>query len=79
MSPRDLHETPAQHALGKELAGLRAAAPEGLADAVMARVSRERHVLGLGPREWAYVGASFGVWSLALYGIVQWAVRQVAI
>lgn len=66
-------------ALARELAALRPAPPEGLTDAVMQRVSRERRFLGFGAREWVFMGASFSLWALALFGVVQWVVARAAL
>ena len=63
--------------LAPELQALaRVSPPEGLTDAVMGRLSRERRFLGHGPREWALVCASFSVWTLAVLGLVHWATSQ---
>jgi hypothetical protein len=51
--------------------------PEGLSDAVMQRLRKEPRWLGLPAREWFFVGASLGVFSVAVQAMVSYYTRLV--
>ena len=74
-TPDDLSRSDLQAALSG-LANV--SAPDDLADAVMTRVGSERRWLGLVPQEWAFVGGSLGVFTVAVQAVISFSFRLMA-
>lgn len=65
--------------LEQALRGLRnALVPVGFADTVMHRVRSERRWMGLHPREWAFIGVSFGAFTVAVQVLVAYVTAAVS-
>lgn len=73
-------DLPQPHAeLEAALGGLsKVSAPDDLADRVMTRVRSDRRWMGLVPQEWAFVGGSLGVFTVAVQALFSYGFRLLA-
>jgi hypothetical protein len=66
--------------LEQRLTGLQdVSPPDDLEANVLHTLRRDRRLLGLQRREWAFVGAAFSVWVVTMELVVSWAARSMTL